>query len=398
LSAEGLNLLSRKFQGNINHKSYNLPENVFRSLIFLFKKAVGRRKERIGHRVLFCKYEAEKYRALFDDSDNLDIVYRHGLGIDLNCLIRCLYLIVKYIWLYPFFEDRERGFFSKCFVPYVEAYVYYHSLRKQDAEEVVFFGFSYDLCNFFCSFLISKDANIKSIFYEATFNPSYESSVFADAVILNNLWLRNSPYIERIYKCNRFFLGKVQNYNFITKNMIEISGAKNKIAYYSSGMYARESHRFVKEETLNDMIASEKRLIELIFVYAKTYRQIQFKIFTHPYGVEEISQSKAYYQKILGLSNVSIDASQNLSYEHFGEYELGFSSLSATIMERLSCGYKAAFVFPGNYLDAYDETLLSKVILAGDFDTVINSLEYYRNMPKALFFKEIGMRMKHLYE
>ena len=401
LTDEGLSILIEKINDStINYKKTHILKfvlSVFRRIV-LYKSFMSHKSDDSVATLLCLEnihykddklkrnvkrlFEIEKDVRIFNLDSEPVLTIKERLKI-------CMYTVIT-VCIYILLQKDKRDILTKVIRQKVKAWISYQGILNINPKKVILIGMSYNLRRFFLSYWLTNNQYIKSVYYINRPFISKKDNMICDELILSNKWayeVFNSINVKII--CNKIsFLHNI-NYAEIPKiSAKNINIRKKRIAFYMSGAYMRKELGFTIISFIQRELEREISVINLLKHYAISYTQLDFVIFPHP-SVETEDSARYHYQYLLKLENIHIRTEGKKSAELYDEYELGISSGSNTIFERIEAGHKGLFVYPIPSLEVYKKSSLGHIILDGIHVTPKN-IEYFRNLEHNTFFDLIG--------
>lgn len=198
------------------------------------------------------------------------------------------------------------------------------------------------------------DSNFQSLLMRenqvhVTFIPSSGPLATWNSVMICEEVIFSTPYHyeewERYRDTMRFSSvvrwGPERAYSYIDKYMVNRPETKKKtLGFYSHGSWLRSALGHTQTEM--DLAGAESACIDFIKQFLANHPEWSLIIFTHPRERNKayIEQTRAYFQSSFeGVRWAFADMARPSSHL-FDEVEIGLSTFSTIIYERLYCGYK----------------------------------------------------------
>jgi len=330
-------------------------------------------------------------KALFAEEPGAQL-YNLDLGQDLTVIegLQAVASVLAALCLFLLLSKPSRDLLSRVLLKKTRAWISSRAILSQHPRKVILVGMGYDLRRFFLAFWLRERQSIPSAPYISRPFLSAHDSVIADEIILGNRWAFEAfQKMAAKLVFNRITYLHNKNYPTIAKRSARNAEfRKNRVAFYMSGAYVRGELSFSTKEFQLDEVRRESLVLDLLRRYAMQYPQLTFVIFPHP-SVETEASAREHYRQLLELPNVSIRPPGKSSAELYDEFEIGVSSGSNTVFERLEAGHKGLFVYPIQPLLAYAESSLAPIILR---DPVVepSRIDHFRTIDHIAFFNVAG--------
>jgi hypothetical protein len=400
VSKVGLQVLIEKIENSdIHYKRVGMARCLAVTLRSIASSRLSLRRPTAGSaEILLCLEKAhcrdkalgQNIRILFGSEKgsrvhDLDSKGRLAIGVALSA---CVFAVVT-ACVYSFVSGKSRSLLSRVALARAKAWLAFQRILGLSPRKVVSIGMSYDLRRYFLSCWLAEKTGITSVAYISRAFLSVHDSMIADEVILGNEWV----YEIRERFGAKLVAGKttyLHNVNFPSIGRPTAANddyRKNRVAFYSSGMYARLELSFGSAEYMQGEVRRESLLFGLLRDYAVSYPEVTIVIFPHP-SVETEASASRQYGSLLTLGNVMLRPPGRTSAGLYDEFELGVSTGSNTIFERLEAGHKGLFVYPIQPLLVYKGSSLAPVVLE-EAQSEPDRLDYFRRIDRRAFFELI---------
>ena len=292
--------------------------------------------------------------------------------------------LIEFVFFYRKCTKGQKDILGRTYKDYFSAMVMAGFLKKIVQEHVIFYGGSYYTTYFFMAIKL-REGGIKTIIYLNSPLLDRDDIMYVDEVVLYHSWQRD--HAKKILRADKYTLGSCECSYLVPPYRRSDERKRNSVAIYSSGTYIRYRLNFHRRERLREYLSSEVLMTKVMESYARKYASIVLRIFLHP-GIEDRGEARQFYSRLLCLANVRI-SDDGRSQDSFDDYELGISSISATLFERIEGGHKSCFVFPSRFFDVFRVTPLRNIVVE-NYDNAIERIECMRLMPRSEYFKSIG--------
>ena len=298
-----------------------------------------------------------------------------NISISLLETLNLSFLLIKLSLFYFSLPKEEKKILSIIFYGFIESKILLSFANKTNIRKLLILGYTYHLSNFFLSLFASKTQTIDCIVYTYSFSFDFGGSIICNIAVLNNSWLEqfNKLMASPIYTSEKSFVVP------LALKKTNVSPCKTKIAFYSSGFYARNNHHLYSNDFIFSIQKKEELIKKLILYYAKSCPNLSFDIFLHP--IENYDSANHFYSELCKQNNVSIKNEPSASL--YEQYEIGLAYFSTTLFERLSMDLKSIFLFSEDQMQLYLETNLKHSFILSNEDThsIVNNIEQLRKMP-----------------
>lgn len=298
--------------------------------------------------------------------------------------------LLKLLAAYWALDQRSRSWFRYCLQGKIEAALFVRAaVRQRELVQALVWGFSYGTAVTLTVLDLRVNTTVTTVLFEAS--PYVSDCIFfaADRVVVPNPWILEHPQVDELYESDTIECGRPLEF-MQSQRWSENPDKRNRVALYFSGIYARSELAWDSSELLEYYAEREKEFREFALAYARSCPDVRFDVYIHP-TIEvraTVAQLGQFYGRLLDEDNVKIYPHRK-GYSYFNEYELGISTGSSTILQRLDCGHKGIFVKPPlDFIGPFLDTSLRHVVIE-DAGNLIEKAEEMRRQSREEFFAAI---------
>ena len=398
LTENEMKLLNQKFDGEVKYKKRNLLECLFIPFLRIFQAVVRTGSSTLkSNDIIFfmlssnagrMRCSREEIVKQFNFSESFQIITLSDLNICVLDAVIMWMFVFKYYFLYLISNKEFKTNFHTCFIPYIHAKIAILCFKKYKNNSKLFiYGNSFFIINFFLS-CFAKKLDIFTTCYVSAPAITNSDTLIADEVITSNPWYSFPNYVtSQIFPGAKIIGGKTEYYALVPDCTSKKSKSK-KIAIYSGAMYKRIEVGLHQDMLAQEMFQNEERMKFVLVEYAIKHPNLKFTIFPHP--MENIEESLMFWKELVSFDNVELLDPKIQSCNSYNEYEIGISTQSNTLFERLEKGHKSIFLFPSSYFKPLIKTPLNKILIFEE-NHVFEKIESLRNMSNINFLSKINV-------